>query len=59
LVASLDVTIEIDDQVIVLGSDIRQDLGGLIDVPFEGTIDDVRVYSRALSDAEIQLLATP
>jgi hypothetical protein len=27
--------------------------------PYDGTVDDVRVYARALSDAEIALLAVP
>ncbi len=32
--------------------------GGSLSYPFTGTIDDVRIYSRALSEAEIQALAS-
>jgi hypothetical protein len=47
--------IEYDDGDVTLGCDLLTN--GTIDVPFHGALDDVRIYDRALSPAEILALS--
>lgn len=50
------VTILFDERPITIGADLDD---GLIDFQFRGRIDDVRIYDRALSEAEITALQAP
>jgi len=54
--AQNDISIAFDSDDITIGADI--DNGGIA-VPFTGMLDDVRIYNRALSDAEIIALQSP
>jgi Concanavalin A-like lectin/glucanases superfamily len=48
--------IPFDADTLTLGADLD---GGVIVAPLTGRLDDVRIYNRALSAAEIVTLATP
>jgi len=48
--------ISFDDSDITIGSDV--DAGMLVD-PFNGLVDDVRIYNRALSANELMALTSP
>ena len=48
------VAIDFDAHAVDLGADL--DAGALV-APYRGTIDDVRIYDRALSSTELQTLA--
>lgn len=50
----VDATVEYDGHAIYIGGD--QNNGGEV-LHWDGVIDDVRIYSRALEDAEIEALA--
>ena len=56
LVFKDSVAISFDASDITIGGDI--DAGALVD-PFNGMIDDVRIYNRALSNAELTALQSP
>lgn len=49
--------LELDDQPILIGAD--DDHGSSLIAHLDGSLDDVRVYSRALDAEEIQLLFSP
>ena len=53
-VKEVDATVEYDGHAIYLGGDQN---GGAEVLHWDGVIDDVRIYSRALEDAEIEALA--
>jgi hypothetical protein len=48
--------VHVDGGALIIGADIDNDTPLAL---FPGTIDDVRVYDRALEPAELQALATP
>ena len=40
-------------------SSVRIGVGGTVNEPLKGIVDDVRIYNRALSDTEISCVAQP
>jgi hypothetical protein len=54
--AQNDLSIAFDADDITIGADLDD---GNVASPFTGMLDDVRVYNRALSDAEITALQSP
>jgi len=48
-----ELTIVFDDQAMTIGTDLD---GGSLVAPFNGLVDDVRVYDRALSVSELTAL---
>lgn len=54
--AQNDAAISFDDSDITIGADVD---GATVVAPLKGELDDVRIYDRALSDAEIIALAAP
>lgn len=54
--AQNDAAISFDDSDITIGADVD---AGTVVAPLKGELDDVRIYNRALSDAEIIALAAP
>lgn len=54
--AQQDAAISFDNSDITIGADVD---GGTVVAPLQGELDDVRIYDRALSDAEIIALAAP
>lgn len=54
--AQNDAAISFDDSDLTIGADVD---GSTVVAPLKGELDDVRIYDRALSDAEIIALAAP